>query len=68
VLRKHAGLLLLVPIIACLLPWTFNRRTPTLAGIPFFYWFQLALVPMASVFALLVIVLGDDSRKGGGRR
>jgi hypothetical protein len=68
--RKHVGWLLLIPIITCLLPWTFNRRMPALGGIPFFYWYQLLLTPLASVFAWLVIVLGDDSRKGrrGGNR
>ena len=66
--RKHVGWLLLIPITACLLPWTLNRRMPSLGGIPFFYRYQLLLTPLASLFAWLVIVLGDHSRgrRGGG--
>jgi uncharacterized membrane protein YhdT len=39
--------LLLLPIMATLLsPW-YNRDHPRLAGIPFFYWFQIACVFLA---------------------
>ncbi|MBU6404165.1 MAG: DUF3311 domain-containing protein [Metallibacterium scheffleri] len=42
-------LLLLLPVIATLwLPW-FNRSTPALAGIPFFYWYLLAWVPLSAL-------------------
>ena len=47
--------LLLLPFVGTLLPWIFNRTDPQLFGIPFFYWYQLAWVPVTS--ALLGIVL-----------
>jgi hypothetical protein len=61
--RKHVGWLLLVPIIACLVPWAFNRRDPTLIGIPFFYWYQLLLVPLGAAFAWLVIRLESSGKR-----
>jgi hypothetical protein len=70
VLRKHAGWLLLIPIIACLVPSAFNRRTPDLGGIPFFYWGQLMLVPLAALaaWAVLLIERGDKRDDSGGDR
>ena len=64
-MRKHVGWLLLIPIMACLVPALFNRRTPTLAGIPFFYWGQLMLVPVAALAACLVVLLQRDDKPGG---
>jgi hypothetical protein len=67
-LRKHAGWLLLIPIVACLVPSVFNRRTPELDGIPFFYWGQLLLVPFSALAAVAVLVLerGDKRDDTGG--
>jgi hypothetical protein len=62
-MRKHAGWLLLIPIVACLVPSAFNRRTPELDGIPFFYWGQLLLVPLSALAAIAVLVL-----ERGGKR
>jgi hypothetical protein len=36
--------LLLLPLIATLIPPFFNRDSPELFGIPFFYWYQLAAI------------------------
>lgn len=45
-------LLLVIPFVALL--WTpfYNRQLPTLFGIPFFYWYQIAWTP---VTALLIV-------------
>jgi hypothetical protein len=37
------NLLLLVPLVMLVTPW-FNHATPTLGGLPFFYWYQFAFV------------------------
>ena len=37
--------LLAVPFVGLLYPPLYNRTDPEIAGIPFFYWFQLAMVP-----------------------
>jgi hypothetical protein len=67
-MRKRAGWRLWIPIVACLLPWVYNRRNPTLIGIPFFYWSQLLLVPLAAVSALAVILLEDKPAGDGADR
>lgn len=36
--------LLLVPLLVTLYPPLYNRATPQLIGIPFFYWYQLAVI------------------------
>ena len=42
--RSPWNWLLLVPLLAVLYPPLYNRVTPELFGIPFFYWYQLAAV------------------------
>jgi uncharacterized membrane protein len=37
------NLLLLLPFIVLFTP-IYNRETPTLFGMPFFYWFQFAVI------------------------
>jgi hypothetical protein len=39
------NLLLLVPLIVLLTP-LFNASEPRLIGVPFFYWFQIAVIPL----------------------
>lgn len=46
-------LLLLVPFLALVTPW-FNAIDPQLWGIPFFYWFQFAWIPV-TVACLAVV-------------
>lgn len=56
--------LLLVPIVICLAVPFYNRTDPTLFGIPFFYWFQLAVIPIGVSCTLAVFLgrrQGDDS-------
>jgi hypothetical protein len=37
------NLLLLLPVLMLVTPW-FNRLTPRIGGLPFFYWYQFAFV------------------------
>lgn len=46
--------LLVLPFIGTLFPPLYNRLEPSLFGLPFFYWYQLAWVVVTS--ALLGIV------------
>lgn len=48
-------LLLAVPMLASLWIPLYNRLRPTLWGIPFFYWYLLAWVPLTAVFNAIVI-------------
>lgn len=67
-MRKHVGWLLIVPVVVPLLPWLYNRRTPAIFGIPFFYWYQLLMVPLGSAVVWLVITLGGGLRGQPGER
>lgn len=46
--------LLLLPLVATLWPPLYNRRSPYLFGIPFFYWYQLAAVGIGVVCTVIV--------------
>jgi hypothetical protein len=56
------NLLLLVPILAVLFPWLYNRDDPELGGIPFFYWYQLAAIAIGVSCTYLVYVMTRDDR------
>jgi hypothetical protein len=46
--------LLLVPLVITLFPPLYNSIDPTLADIPFFYWYQLAAILVSVVVTLVV--------------
>jgi hypothetical protein len=54
-------LLLIVPFAALLWVPFYNRALPALAGIPFFYWYQLVWVPLTA--AILAIVFLAEGRR-----
>lgn len=53
-------LFVVVFVIALWVP-LFNRVNPSLFGFPFFYWYQIAVVVVASI--LIWIVYAVDSKK-----
>ena len=64
--QKNGGfrwvyLLLIVPFIALLWVPLYNRPLPELAGIPFFYWYQLVWVPLTA--AILYVAYVADGRQ-----
>ena len=57
--------LLLAPaVVVPLLVPIYDRVDPTLAGFPFYYWFQLALIFVAVILTWIAYVLA----KGADRR
>jgi hypothetical protein len=46
--------LLVVPLVGTLIPSIYNRSEPELAGIPFFYWYQMAWIPLGVACTLIV--------------
>jgi hypothetical protein len=58
--------LLLLPVFVLAL-WVplFNRTAPALFGFPFFYWYQIAIIPIASL--LIFIVYRVEERTGGDK-
>lgn len=53
-------LLLLLLFVPSLWVPFYNRVEPTLAGMPFFYWFQLALVIFGAVLTAVVYQLTEN--------
>ena len=57
--------MLLAPaVIVPLLVPLYDREDPTLFGFPFYFWFQLALIPVAVVLTVIAYYLA----KGADRR
>ena len=67
--RVLAALCLLAPFIALLWVNSYSRLTPAFIGIPFFYWYQMAWVPVAAALtstAYLLVRREERARKAGG--
>ncbi|MCP2166246.1 DUF3311 domain-containing protein [Goodfellowiella coeruleoviolacea] len=59
-LRWNAwNLLLLVPLLMLITSW-FNLDQPRLLGMPFFYWYQFAFVPVGVICVGLVYLKTRD--------
>jgi hypothetical protein len=56
-------LLYLIPVGLILWVPFYNRAEPALAGVPFFYWYQLTLILVGAAFVLIVYLL--DTRVTG---
>lgn len=66
--RVIAALCLLAPFVALLWVDSYARLTPRFIGIPFFYWYQMAWVPVAAALTYTAYVLvrrEERARKGG---
>jgi hypothetical protein len=46
--------LFVLPFVFTLLPWIYNTSSPELFGIPFFYWYQMAWVPITVALTVFV--------------
>ena len=68
--------LLLAPaVVVPLLVPLYDSTDPTLFGFPFYYWFQMALIPLAVVLTAIAYYLAKgadrrdrEARSKGGRR
>ncbi|HEY6325759.1 MAG TPA: DUF3311 domain-containing protein [Candidatus Cybelea sp.] len=61
--RRGWYLLLILPFIGTLLPPLYNHSAPALAGLPFFYWYQLAWVVVTPVLlGIVVLFTGEGDR------
>jgi hypothetical protein len=47
--RALAVVLLTLPVVALLAVPVYDRTSPALGGVPFFYWYQLAWVPLTAL-------------------
>lgn len=57
--KSYWNLLLLVPLLMLVTP-TFNSTEPSLFGMPFFYWYQFAFVPVGVLCTCLVYIKTKD--------
>jgi Protein of unknown function (DUF3311) len=57
--------LLVVPLFTVIYPPLYNRTDPELLGVPFFYWYQLLMIPVS--MACTVIVYRATRRGPAGR-
>jgi len=50
-------LLLLIPCVIAIAVPLYNSLEPAFLGMPFFFWFQLALIPVSALFILAAYLL-----------
>jgi hypothetical protein len=62
-----SALLLVIPCAALAAVPLYSRETPVLWGFPFFYWYQLLWVFIASGCTYLAYRLVHYARRGGDR-
>jgi CBS domain containing-hemolysin-like protein len=58
--------LLLIPIVLPLLTFLYNSETPELFGVPFFYWFQMLLAPLAVLATVSAFYLARRAKRREG--
>jgi hypothetical protein len=49
--------LLAVPVLLLIYPPLYNHTDPEFLGLPFFYWYQLATVPVAVICTSVVFLM-----------
>lgn len=60
---RFVYLLLAVPFAAMFAIGFYNRGEPAIAGIPFFYWYQLLWIPLGALFLLPVYRAEERARR-----
>ncbi|MET7796375.1 DUF3311 domain-containing protein [Streptomyces decoyicus] len=55
--RVVTGICLIVPFVAMLWVSSYARVEPKFIGIPFFYWYQMAWVPISTVLTMIAYKL-----------
>ncbi|EQD48108.1 conserved hypothetical protein, membrane [mine drainage metagenome] len=66
-----AAILIIVPFVAYLALPLYNTEFPEVAGLPFFYWYQIIWLPISGALFYIAAVLIDSGRKkakGSGSR
>ncbi|MFC9925491.1 DUF3311 domain-containing protein [Streptomyces sp. NPDC127190] len=61
--RVVIGLCLVAPFVAMLWVGSYAKTDPTLIGIPFFYWYQMLWVPIASVLTIAAYKLWQRDQR-----
>ena len=61
---RAVHLLLLIPYVAMMWVPSYNRIEPMIAGIPFFYWYQMLWIVLGAA-VLLPIYFSEERGKDG---
>ncbi len=64
--KTVTGVLLLIPMLALLIVPIYARSGPELVGFPFFYWYQLVWVVLASICTQTAYVVIKRARHQSG--
>jgi membrane protein implicated in regulation of membrane protease activity len=69
-LRVIVGICLVAPFVAILWVGSYAKVGPALIGIPFFYWYQMLWVVLASILTMTAYKLWqrDQRARHGGTR
>ncbi len=59
--RDWVLVLLAIPFIAVLWPPFYNATAPTLLGVPFFIWYQLAWAVIGAALTIVVYLVREPS-------
>ncbi len=55
--RVIAAVCLFIPFVAMLWVGSYDSVEPTFIGIPFFYWYQMLWVPLATILTCIAYVM-----------
>ena len=58
-----AAILIIIPFIAYLALPLYNIEYPEVAGLPFFYWYQIIWLPISAALFYIAAVLIDRGHK-----
>jgi uncharacterized membrane protein len=56
------NVLLVVPLLVTLFPGLYNKQTPKLFDIPFFYWWQMLCIPIGVACVVVVFRMTRGER------
>lgn len=57
------GVLLVFGILPPLLVGIYDKETPTLAGFPFYYWFQFLLIPVTAILTFTAFKISETATR-----
>ncbi|MFC8094929.1 DUF3311 domain-containing protein [Streptomyces sp. NPDC008343] len=67
-MRVVIGLCLVAPFVAMLWVGSYAKTDPELAGIPFFYWYQMLWVLLSTVLTMVAYKLWQRDQRARGSR
>ncbi|MFE7899753.1 DUF3311 domain-containing protein [Streptomyces sp. NPDC057424] len=61
--RVVIGFCLIAPFVAMLWVGSYTKTDPAFLGIPFFYWYQMAWVPISTVLTMIAYKLWQRDQR-----